>query len=1039
MTNYEGSKPERITQNRIIDMFTEELGYTYLGNYKARENNSNVEEELLKKYLKDKKGYSNIIINRAINELLNTSKNQGKKLYFANKDVYELIRYGTSKKEDETKKNQSVEFIDFKNVYNNDFYIAEEVTIKGENKKRPDLVLYVNGIALGVIELKRSKVSVAEGIRQNLDNQQNYFIKPFFNTMQLVMAGNDSEGLRYGTIETSEKYYLTWKEDIEKEKNRNDADELSIKVKKIQDKRPYNVDKHLIGICHKERFLEIIHDFIVFDMGRKKLCRPNQYFGVNAAIRRIKKREGGVIWHTQGSGKSLTMVWLAKWIRENIPPSRILIVTDREELDEQIEGIFLGVEESIYRAKSGKDLIEQLNKKTELILCSLIHKFGKKNNDVKEADYDKYIEEIKRSLPKGFKAKGDIYVYIDECHRTQSGKLHRAMKTILPNAILVGFTGTPLLKSDKATTGEVFGTPIHTYKFDEAVKDGVILDLQYEARDVDQDIYSQDNIDKWFEANTRGLTEYAITKLKKRWGTMQKVRSSEARLQKIANDIYMHMMTKDRLLSGKGNAMLVAGNVYEACKYYEIFNRMGFNKCAIITSFDDSINSIKGETTGELGKSENIEKREIYQKMLNGKSKEDFEKEVKKQFKEAPDQMKLLIVVDKLLTGFDAPSATYLYIDKSMKDHGLFQAICRVNRLDDDSKEYGYIIDYMDLFDSLEQSVIDYTTDALGGYEQKDVDGLLKAKLIKGKEKLDMAFETISALCEPVAQPKDDLAYMRYFVSEDTSNAELAKKNESKRKLFYKCVTALVRAYSNITGDMEKAGYSKKEIEEIRIATIHYNDRKLEVMRCAGEYIELKSYESAMRHLLDNYISAKDSRLLSSFEEMPLIELIVENGVEFVNDIPEDKQKNKEAMAETVENNVRKLIIDEAPTNPIYYEKMSKLLDEIIKERKEKVINYEEYLKKIVEMTKCAKNPAESGGYPSKINTKGKRALFEILGRDEENTIRLHTELIKGKPDGWRDSPIKIKKVKQIILKMLNGNSELMEVIFDTIKNQGEY
>ena len=242
----------------------------------------------------------------------------------------------------------------------------------------------MNGIALGVLELKRSNVSVLEGIRQNLDNQSSTFIKPFFHTMQLVMAGNDTEGLRYGTIETKEKYYLTWKEDPKA------TDELSIEIQNFCSQVEYSIDKHLIGLCHKERFIEIIHDFIVFDRGIKKLCRPNQYFGVKAAQKRVKSREGGIIWHTQGSGKSLTMVWLTKWIRENIPDSRVLIITDRDELDKQIEKVYKGVDEDIYRTKSGKDLIDKLNNTTPLLLCSLIHKFGGKDED---ESYDDFIKE----------------------------------------------------------------------------------------------------------------------------------------------------------------------------------------------------------------------------------------------------------------------------------------------------------------------------------------------------------------------------------------------------------------------------------------------------------------------------------------------------------------------------------------------------------------------------------------------------------------------------------------------------------------------
>lgn len=411
--------------------------------------------------------------------------------------------------------------------------------------------------------------------------------------MQIVMAGNDTEGLKYGTIETKEKYYLRWKEDDKAD------DTVSTRVKSLAQKREYLLDKQLIGLCHKERVLEIIQNFTVFDRGTKKLARPNQYFGVKAATERAVKREGGILWHTQGSGKSLSMVWIAKWIKENISDSRILIITDRTELDEQIENVFKGVDENLYRTTSGKDLIENLNSTTSQLISSLVHKFGRKGEEASEKDYGEYIDEIKSSLSRDFKAKGDIYVFVDECHRTQTGKLHEAMRSILPDAVFIGFTGTPLLKKDKQKSIEVFGSYIHTYKFDEAVKDKVILDLQYEARDVDQNIYSQEKIDKWFDSKTSGLTEYATYKLKQKWGTMQKVLSSQSRLEKIAIDIIYDMETKDRLKSDHGNAILVAGSIYEACKYYELFQEKGLKKCAIVTSYTPNLRDIKGEETGE--------------------------------------------------------------------------------------------------------------------------------------------------------------------------------------------------------------------------------------------------------------------------------------------------------------------------------------------------------------------------------------------------------------------------------------------------------
>ncbi|MCX6803751.1 MAG: HsdR family type I site-specific deoxyribonuclease, partial [Candidatus Diapherotrites archaeon] len=686
---------ERKTQNRIVKLFQEKLGYTYLGNWEERENNRNIEEDLLIKFLKRQK-YSEILIHKALFEFNKIASIQNNSLYDTNKEVYTLLRYGIQVKETIGQNKDTVWLIDWKEPKNNDFYIAEEVTVKGQHDKRPDVVLYVNGIALATLELKRSTISVAEGIRQNLDNQRKEFIQSFFSTIQLIFAGNDSEGLKYGQIGAKEIYYLTWKEESD-----------------IRNR----LDKQLTQMCAKERIIEIIHDFIVFDAGTKKTCRHNQYFGVKESQKFLRRREGGIIWHTQGSGKSLIMIWLAKWIKENIDNSRVLIITDREELDDQIEKFFKGVEEKIYRTKSGKDLLNKLADANPPLICSLVHKFGRKtdNND------EEYFEELTKNLPVNFKPKGDLYIFVDECHRTQSGKLNNAMKKLLPQAIFVGFTGTPLLKKDKKQSREVFGNYIHTYKYDEAVTDGVVLDLQYEARNIDQKLTSQSKVDEWFELKTRGLTDFAKAVLKKKWGTMQKVLSSQSRLSRVVQDILLDMEKYGRLQSGRGNALLVAGSISEACKYYELFQKSGLKKCAIVTSYTGNIALIKGETVSEEEETENLQKYETYKKMLDGKDVETFEKEVKKKFIEEPAQMKLLIVVDKLLTGFDAPPATYLYIDKSMQDHGLFQAICRVNRLDGDDKDYGHIIDYKDLFNSLNEAVMDYTTDAFDGFDKEDV------------------------------------------------------------------------------------------------------------------------------------------------------------------------------------------------------------------------------------------------------------------------------------------------------------------------------
>lgn len=1022
---------EKKTQNRIVALFRDTLGYDYLCNWTDRENNRNVEPDLLRPFLQ-RQGHNDTLISRALHQLDKTAGDQSKSPYDRNKSVYDLLRYGVKVKPEAGENTVTVWLIDWANPLRNDFAIAEEVTVKGAdakaNTKRPDLVLYVNGIALGVLELKRSTVSVAEGIRQNLDNQKQLFIQHFFATMQLIMAGNDTEGLRYGTIETPEKYYLTWKEESPV------ANPL---------------DRAVTQLCGKARLLELIHDFIVFDAGTKKLCRHNQYFGVRAAREHVQRREGGIIWHTQGSGKSLTMVWLAKWIRENVTDGRVLIITDRTELDEQIEKVFLGVHEEIHRTASGADLIARLNAAAPWLLCSLIHKFGGREDGEEVGDIAGYIDEVKKALPPGFRAKGELFVFVDECHRTQSGELHKAMKAILPNALFIGFTGTPLLKADKQKSIEVFGGYIHTYKFDEAVKDGVVLDLRYEARDIDQGITSQKKIDEWFEAKTRGLTDLAKAQLKARWGTLQKVLSCQDRLEKIVADILFDMSTRPRLMDGRGNAMLVSGSIYQACKFYELFSRTELaGKCAIVTSYRPSPADIKGEETGE-GLTEKLRQHGIYQRMLADwfhepletavNRAEEFEKQVKKKFIHEPGQMKLLIVVDKLLTGFDAPSATYLYIDKQMRDHGLFQAICRVNRLDGDDKDYGYIVDYKDLFKSLEGAVQDYTSGALDGYDREDVAGLLEDRLAKAREDLEEAREAIKALCEPVEAPGDTADYLRYFCAMESGNIEQLKANEPKRLALYRMTATLIRTFANLAGELAEAWYGAAEIDRIKGEVDHFEKVRNEVKLASGDYIDLKMYEPAMRHLIDTYIRAEESEKISAFDDLSLIELIVERGEDAVDALPKGLRGNRETAAETIENNVRKLIIDEQPINPKYYEKMSQLLDALIEQRRKDAISYQEYLAEIVALTRKAKNPAGAVSYPAAMTSPARRALYDNLDKDEVLAVAVDNAVRESRQDEWRANPVKVKKVRLAIKSVLRNDEDRTDRILDLVKNQHEY
>ncbi|MGA3952969.1 type I restriction endonuclease subunit R [Ralstonia nicotianae] len=1030
------SKPERATQDRVIALFRDELNYRYLGDWTERSGNSNIEADLLTQHLSGC-GYSAAQISRALDILRREADNHGRTLYGNNQAVYGLLRYGVPVKTDAGQPTDTVHLINWREPHKNDFALAEEVTLKGGHERRPDIVLYLNGIAIGVLELKNSRVSIGDGIRQNLSNQLPEFNAWFFSTVQLVLAGNDSEGLQYGTIKTEEKYFLTWKEDE-------------------ADNSRYKLDKYLLKLCDKERLIELLRDFVLFDGGVKKLPRVHQYFGIKAAQEHVRQRKGGIIWHTQGAGKSILMVLLARWILENNPHARVAIITDRDELDKQIERVFTDAGETVYRTNSGRDLMQQLGQARPRLLCSLVHKFGLDARGRKKQEFDAFIKELEAQPSQ---TVGEVFLFVDECHRTQSGRLHRVMKAMMPNAVFIGFTGTPLLKEDKATSLEVFGGYIHTYKFSEAVEDGVVLDLVYEARDIDQRLGSTDQIDQWFETKTRVLNGWQKDELRKQWGTMQNVLSSKSRMDRVVSDIIFDFAVKPRLSTERGNAILVASSIYEACKYFTLFQKTLFKgRCAVVTSYNPQAKDV---TLEEIGANTETDKQFIYNtytELLKGvdaqpgrNKTETYEEMVKALFIKEPANMKLLVVVDKLLTGFDAPPCSYLYIDKKMQDHGLFQAICRTNRLDGDDKDFGYIVDYKDLFKKVENAIAVYTSELDHSASGADPEVMVQDRLKLGRDRLDTAIEALALLCEPVEPPKTELESIRYFCGNTEIPSDLAER-EPHRVALYKGVVALIRAYANIADELEPAGYGPADIERIKRLQKHYLDLREVIRKAAGETLDLKPFEADMRHLIDTYIEASAPRKISPFDNIGLLDLIVNTGIAaaIASQLGEMKG-NKDAIAETIENNVRSKIIKESLTDPAYYEKMSALLDEIIRLRKEKAIEYEEYLKRIAELaTKVQTGKADDA--PVQLDTLGRRALYNNLkdfvptrtvaqpratygNTDPTLALVLKVdEAIKLKrPDSWRGVTAREQMVKQILYEVLmdiDAVNRLYPVIF---------
>ena len=708
----------KIQQNSIN--LLQNLGYKFISreeNLKLRGGKTSevLFREILTKKLGEINGYeykgkrykfsqSNVL--KAVDELAGVSLNEG--LMVANERITNLLLLGTSLEEnleDGTRRSFSFKFIDFENLQNNDFYVTEEFeesrANQGEAQKhrRPDLVLFINGIPIVVIELKKSSVSLENGIKQLEKEQGKDEIAHLFKYIQLTIAANGS-GARYGTTGTAFKFYSVWKE--------QDEAKAKESLKSVVNGREVSaLDMTLFALLSKDRLLRLVRHYIVFDKKMKKVCRYQQFFAIEETLKRVSMikdgaRAGGLIWHTQGSGKSLTMVMLTKLLKQIYINSKIILVTDRIDLDGQIHETFENTDVKAGRASSGSDLIEKLQSGVSVI-TTLVHKFEKvKNQKVAIRD-------------------GDIFVLVDESHRTQGGDLHKAMKKALPLACYIGFTGTPLLKREKNSFAK-FGGEIHRYTIDDAVKDGAVLPLLYEGRYVGQEVLDPEGLTRKFDLISRELSDEAKRDLQQKWARFERVASSEQRLELIAVDINEHI--KKTLKKSGFKAMLATQRKYDAIKYNEIFEEFGEIKSAYVISSNEH-----EELDG--GHKEYVAK--AWQDTIRGYgSEEAYLKYVKNEFIYG-DEIDLLIVVDKLLTGFDAPRASTLYIDKQLKEHNLLQAIARVNRLYD-GKDYGYIIDYRGLLGELDQALTSYAS--LSGFDPEDITGAVidvRSEIIKAK------------------------------------------------------------------------------------------------------------------------------------------------------------------------------------------------------------------------------------------------------------------------------------------------------------------
>ncbi len=827
----------------------------------------------------------------------------------------------------------NLRYIDWDNPQNNVFHVTEEFAVDSRDRQhnaRPDIVLFINGIPFAVIECKAPHIPVEEAVGQMIRNQQAAYIPQLFKFAQFVVATNKN-AVKYATVGTPKKFWSVWKE--------QDDEWLQTRLKAlVPDRMPTEQDRNTVSLFSRERVFELIRYFILFDANVKKVCRYQQFFAVREIMKTIAEsdehgnRRSGVIWHTQGSGKSLTMVMLAKYILMELKDChpRVVIVTDRKELDAQIAATFAHTRLTPARATSGRHLVELVNSARADVITSIINKF----NTVER-------QEVKNP-------SRDIFVLVDESHRSNYGLMATRMRSVFPNACYIGFTGTPLMKSEKNTMAR-FGRLIHKYTIRDGVEDGAIVPLIYEGRFVEQKV-DEENIDLWFKQTTRRLTEAQREDLRRKWSSIRRLTSTDARIKRIALDISEHFIEGYKDTGFK--AMLATNYKRDAIRYLECFEQFGDLNCAVVISPPDMR---EGVDDADEGADDLVVS--FWNKMMQQYGDADrYEEAIKNRF--CDGEIDILIVCSKLLTGFDAPLCQVLYIDKELKEHGLLQAIARINRLHE-GKDYGLIVDYRGLIEKLDTAMDMYSGAGLENFDGGDLKGVV-VDVMSAIGNLRSAYTQLVELFAPVGSISDAEA-VEVFLADDKM-----------RQDFYTLLCAFGRAlHLVLNAEQAYNALSKEERQKYQDTFIFFSKVRRSVKLQYCDAIDNAEYEPLMQNLLDTHLSVAGLKKITS-------PIDILNKDDFEKELEE--LGSLRSKADAIASRMTRSISEKRDENPAYYDSFSKRIRDALALYKEKVISEAEYLAKMRTIMGDYHAGRSTVSYPERIkNNVHAQAFFGVL------------------------------------------------------------